>query len=154
MGARATGRVALMAIQPQYAQAILAGEKRVEFRKRALAPDIDTVLIYETAPTQRVVGRFKVADTVRLTPSGLWRRFGAVGSIARPDFMRYYDTHQAAVGLVVGSVDRLAVPVALSDLQPRPSVPQSFSYLPVAVLDQIEVIQTSQFAEGARVLLV
>lgn len=141
MGAGTTDRVALMAIQPQYAQAILAGEKTVEFRKRGLAPDIDTVLIYETAPTQRVVGMFRVDDTVRLSPGGLWRRFGSVGSIARGDFMSYYDTTPTAVGLVVGSVVALAIPVALADLRPTPAVPQSFSYLPSEVLDQIRALQ-------------
>jgi len=141
-----------MAIHPQYAQAILAGDKTVEFRKRALAPDVDTVLIYETAPTRRVVGMFNVDDTVRLTPSRLWRRFGSAGSIARPDFMNYYDTHRMAVGLVVGTVVRLAVPVSLSDLRPRPSVPQSFSYLPSTVLDQIEAIQARRPAGNATLL--
>lgn len=152
MGAGPTGRVALMAIQPQYAQAILAGDKTVEFRKRALAPDVDTVLIYETVPTQRVVGIFKVDDTVRLTPSSLWRRFGSVGSISRPDFMSYYDTNRTGVGLVVGTVVRLAVPVSLSDLQPRPAVPQSFSYLPVEVLDQIKAIQARRSIGHATLL--
>lgn len=152
MGSGTTSRVALMAIQPQYAQAILAGEKTVEFRKRALAPDVDTVLIYETSPTQLVVGMFQVEDTVHLAPSSLWRRFGPVGSIARPDFMTYYATHKTAVGLVVGTVVRLAVPVPLSELRPRPAVPQSFSYLPAAVLDQIEAIQGRRPAENAALL--
>lgn len=152
MGAGTTGRIALMAIQPPYAQAILAGDKAVEFRKRALASDVDTVLIYETAPVQRIVGSFTVADTVRLAPSSLWRRFGSVGSIARPDFMSYYDTHRTAIGLVVGDVVRFDAPVSLSELQPRPAVPQSFSYLPEEVLDQIEVIQRRRLAEDAALL--
>ncbi|WP_206062897.1 ASCH domain-containing protein [Nocardioides piscis] len=138
-----------MAIQPPYAHAILAGVKTVEFRKRALASDVVTVLIYETAPTQRIVGMFTVADTVRLTPSGLWRRFGSVGSITRPDFMNYYAAHERAVGLVVGSVVRFAVPVVLGDLSPRPAVPQSFSYLPAGVLKQITSLQEAAMAEDA-----
>lgn len=142
-----------MAIQPRFAQAILAGTKTVEFRKRALAPDVDTVLIYETAPTQRVVGIFKVDDIVRLPPSGLWRRFGSAGSISRPEFMNYYDSNRTGVGLVVGAVARLAAPVSLSDLQPRPAVPQSFSYLPAAaVLDQIEAIQARRVVRDATLL--
>jgi predicted transcriptional regulator len=139
-----------MAIQPPYAHAILTGVKTVEFRKRPLASDVDTVLIYETAPTQRVVGMFTIADTVRLTPSGLWRRFGSVGSIARPDFMNYYAAHERAVGLVVGSVVRFAVPVALGDLPPRPAVPQSFSYLPAGVLTQITSLQNASIAAEAQ----
>ena len=141
MGAGTTGRVALMAIQPTYSQAILAGEKTVEFRKRALADDVDTVLIYETAPTQRVVGMFSVADTVRLSPIVLWRRFGAVGSIARRDFMKYYASHRTGVGLVVGSAVRFVRPPTLADLAPQPAVPQSFSYVPSDLLAQILAMQ-------------
>ncbi|MBZ5735641.1 hypothetical protein K8Z61_14190 [Nocardioides sp. TRM66260-LWL] len=141
MGEGTAGRVALMAIRPQYAQAILTGAKTVEFRKRGLADDVDTVLVYETAPTRSVVGVFKVDDTVRMSPRGLWRRFGSVGAIARGDFMSYYDTSPTAVGLVVGTVVSLRVPVPLSELRPSPPVPQSFSYLPADVLEQIYVIQ-------------
>ena len=43
-------RIALMSIRPQFAAAILDGSKRVEFRKRPLAADIGTVVIYATKP--------------------------------------------------------------------------------------------------------
>lgn len=152
MGAGTTGRVGLMAIQPRYAQAILSGAKTVEFRKRALAPDVDTVLIYETSPTQRIVGLFRIVETVRLPPRGLWRRFGEVGSIARPEFMDYYASRATGVGLVVGSVDRFEVPIPLWELQPRPAVPQSFSYVSAEALHQIYLMQRGLGADRGALL--
>lgn len=141
MGPRPVPRVALMAIQPRFAQAILSGEKRVEFRKRRLATDIDTVLIYESAPSQRIVGSFTIARTDVASPSALWREFAAVGGIPRREFMDYYTGHAQGVGLVVGAVDRYQRPVALRELAASPAVPQSFTYLPASTLEEIADLQ-------------
>ncbi len=67
-----------MAIHPHYADAILDGRKKVEFRKRAVAEDVTTVLIYATAPVKKIIGQFEVAHTVVTTPSALWEQLGRV----------------------------------------------------------------------------
>jgi predicted transcriptional regulator len=127
-----------MAIQAEYAQAILAGTKTVEFRKRRLAPDIRTVLIYETSPTQRVVGYFSIDETIASTPEALWERFAAVGGIRHEAFHRYYGKAATAVGLKIESAERFTTGVSLSDLTPSPPAPQSFLYLDRQVLQQID----------------
>jgi predicted transcriptional regulator len=137
-----------MAIQPRFSQAILAGEKKVEFRKRRLASDITTVLIYESAPTQRIVGRFTIADTVEGRPAELWRRFGAVGGIPRREFLEYYSGNTRAVGFVVGDVQRYHRPVALPALTVCPAVPQSFAYLPAAIVREISNLQPATAASS------
>lgn len=146
MGAGPAQRVALMAIQPPFAQAILAGTKRVEFRKRGLAPDIRTVLIYETAPTQMVVGQFTVGTCVTAQPEELWARFRRVGGITAEDFAAYYGDSATGVGLTVSTAARFPRPVGLSEFVPVPAVPQSFAYLDVEVLEQIRHLQPSESA--------
>jgi predicted transcriptional regulator len=126
---RTCRRVALMAIHPEYADAILDGRKVVEFRKRSPAPDINSVLIYATSPVQRIVGEFGIDRVVRGTPIEIWRTFGEGGSIARLDFDRYYQNSKTAVALVVRWARRLDSAVPLSALTPTPTVPQSFSYV-------------------------
>ncbi len=118
-----------MAIHPVYANAILAGEKQVEFRKRRLADDISTVLIYATSPVQKVLGEFRVRETVVDSPTSIWERYGHIGTIAHDDFRDYYSESPQAVAILVESVTRYARPRALSELQPKPTVPQSFTYL-------------------------
>jgi predicted transcriptional regulator len=122
-------RVALMAIHPEYADAILAGRKIVEFRKRSPAPDIESVFIYATSPVQKIVGEFGIDRIVRGTPTEIWRTFGGGGSIARLDFDRYYQNSRTAVALVVRWVRRLDSALPLSALTPTPTAPQSFSYV-------------------------
>ncbi len=46
------GCIALMSIHPQYANAIVEGTKRVEFRKRPLARNVTHVIVYATAPVK------------------------------------------------------------------------------------------------------
>lgn len=112
-----------------------------EFRKRRLAPDVDTVLIYESSPTPAHRGPVHDRPHDRGHSDEMWARCGAVGSIDRDHFMRYYAEHTRAFGLVVGTTERLERPVALADLSPTPAVPQSFRYLPPSVSGQIAALQ-------------
>lgn len=138
-----------MAIQPRYAQAILKGTKLVEFRKRPLAPDIRTVMIYESSPTQSIVGKFTVASTVVATPRHLWRQFGGVGGISRADLLAYYAGADRGVALVIGSIERFELPFALAALDPRPAIPQSFTYVDPDVLAQAEKLHRSRVHQPA-----
>lgn len=126
-----------MAIHPRYAEAILDGRKGVEFRKRPLADDVTTVIIYATAPVQRIVGEFSVDRVVISSPSDLWVAAGAVGCIDFEAYRAYYDGHDRAAGIVVSRPRRYAVPVALAALDPAPAVPQSFCYLESRALSQV-----------------
>ena len=123
-----------MAIHPRYADAILDGTKQVEFRKRRVAPDITKVLIYATSPIQKVVGSFTISDIVVDAPDLIWDEFGEFGVIERAAFAEYYATSDAAVAIRVEGTERFERPLALSELEPSPSIPQSFSYLPTSVL--------------------
>ena len=131
-----------MAIQPGYAQAILCGTKNVEFRKRALAPDIDTVLVYETAPTQAIVGAFTVGGMDLASPQILWRRHWRQAGICRAAFDRYYAGTRVAVAIFVASSRRFSQSIGLAQLDPRPAVPQSFSYLSSDSLEEVRQLQS------------
>lgn len=140
MATREVERVALMAIQPRFAQAILAGTKTIEFRKRTLAADIGTVLIYETAPTQKIVGEFDLREYVIAAPVKLWRKFSEFGAIDAASFDAYFAGRDEAVGLTISAVRVYDRGVTLNDLTPSPAVPQSFLYL---VSSQVEQIRSS-----------
>lgn len=148
MGSRAAERVALMSIHPHYAEAILKGTKRIEFRKRALACDVRTVVVYATAPVKAIVGEFTIDDIVVATPTRLWNLHGSVGGIDRSSYREYYAGSTRAAGILVKASRRYKRPVPLAELSPMPTTPQSFSYLPAGSLDQVRAL-----ARGDRSLL-
>ena len=122
-------RVALMAIDPRSANAILNGTKGAEFRKHRLAPDIQRVVIYATAPIRRIVGEFSIGATVVGSPDEIWRDVGHLGEIAEPAFHSYFHGKERAVAFLVSRTRRYTRSLALGDLSPMPAVPHSTIYL-------------------------
>lgn len=129
MASTTAGRVALFSIKPRFAEAILAGSKTVEFRRTGLAADVSHVVIYATAPIQRVVGTFEVAGVERAMPEALWETYSQVGGIALDDYSGYFDGTDTAYAIKVRSPRQLASPLTLADLSPGLRAPQSYQYL-------------------------
>lgn len=129
MAPQPTQRSALMSIRPEFAGAILDRTKRVEFRKRPLAEDVNRVVIYTTSPVQAVVGEFTIANQVVASPHALWRRYRHVAGIDRASFFGYFEGLKAAVGIVIDAVIEYDEPRPLEEVAPGARPPQSFMYL-------------------------
>lgn len=136
----ATGRVALFSIHPRYADAILAGDKRVEFRRQGLPDDVTHIVVYATAPRQRVVGSFRVADVERLPPSRAWSQYRGVGGIDKDSFDAYYAGAEAAYVIHVEDPTQFVVPFRLSDIAEDLRPPQSYLYLTGDRLDRLAAL--------------
>ena len=132
MATRTAQRSALMSIRPKFARAILDGSKTVEFRKRALAQDVQRVVIYTTSPVQAVVGEFMIGAQVVASPMALWRRFSKVAGIDRAAFFEYFDGSTDAVGIMIESVVEYKTPRSLDEVEPGARPPQSFMYITAA----------------------
>ena len=91
----------IISVKPEYAEAILAGEKTLEIRKnRAVALAGRLGYIYASAPTSAVIGDFRVAavEVARLCGdfrehdrrvAQLWERWGERAAIGKSAFERY-----------------------------------------------------------------
>jgi predicted transcriptional regulator len=123
------GRVALLSIRPEYAEAIFSGRKTVEFRRSPLADDVEVVVVYVTQPVGQVIGWFTVRQVRRSTPKALWRRFSSVGGIGRTAYFDYFDGAERAYGIEIDVVSVLTTPLELDQLLPGLRAPQSFRYL-------------------------
>lgn len=129
MAGTATGRVALLSIHPRYADEILAGRKRVEFRRRPLPDDVTQVVMYATAPVARVVGTFQVEAIDSTTPSEAWQHYHQVGGIGQEAFDAYYDGTDTAHVIRIRAVQAAESPFPLSEVDESLRPPQSFTYL-------------------------
>jgi predicted transcriptional regulator len=129
VGTQPTERVALLSIRPEYAEAIFAGRKTVEFRRAPIADDVSVVVVYVTQPVGRVIGWFTVRQVRRSTPGALWRRFSSVAGIGRRAYFDYFDGSEHAYGIEIEKVTTLVSPLELDDVLPGLRPPQSFQYL-------------------------
>lgn len=135
--------VALLAIHPNYADAIFSLEKRVEFRKTVFRRTVAQVVVYATAPVQRVLGYFDVVRTIQASPHRLWVKYRSCGGISKRAFDEYYAGRDQGVAIEVGRVRRLQRPIELNQLRRGLKAPQSYCYL-----DHRVVVRMAQEMNG------
>ena len=122
---------ALISIQPEYATKILAGEKKLEFRRRWTPRTVKTLVIYATAPVKRIVGFATVAGVTQGTPTQLWQLTRRCdGGITKPRLFEYLKNSSTAVAIELTKITRLPGGVdPWCCLGPDFRPPQSFRYL-------------------------
>ena len=125
---RPEGAIALLSIHPHYVELIRKGAKCVEFRRRPFARAISHIVIYSTAPVQRLVGFCEVDQVVTGPPATLWSRYKRNGGITREALLKYLEGLNTAVAIVIKRfipLERLAALPEIGIKHP----PQSFQYL-------------------------
>ncbi len=121
----------ILSIKPEYADKILEGTKRFEFRKANFAVSgVKSVLIYATKPVGMVVGEFEIDQVHVGVPKAIWVKTRQFAGINKSFFDEYYRDRSYAVAIGVGKVNKFEEPLALSDFGEDLTAPQSFRYLP------------------------
>ena len=117
----------LLSIRPQYAEAILRGEKRFEFRRTAFRQSVEVVIVYITSPVCQVVGEFDVEEVLADSVAALWIRTKSYAGINRRRFFEYFKGRNTGYAIVIGNVRRYRRPLDIATFGVRP--PQSFVYV-------------------------
>lgn len=118
----------LISIKPQFADLILNGEKKFEFRRNIPQKKVDSLVIYASAPVSRIIGEVQVADILSYAPSTLWRKTYKNAGISKSFFIRYFQGKKIANAYVLEKPNRFARPKSLTEYNIR-TAPQSFVYL-------------------------
>lgn len=114
----------LMSIRPVYVDAIFAGAKTVELRRRRPSFGVGSrVLVYSTAPEQRIQGSFEVGGVLDGAPAALWRMVKDRAGVDRETFDAYFEGCSQAYAIEIENprqMDPVVLPI-------RP--PQSYQFL-------------------------
>ena len=94
----------LLSIKPKYANEIINGNKKVEFRKKGFKADIKRVYIYSSMPEGKIIGYFTVSEIVEDHPKNLWKQFADVGCIDEESFTEYYANRDKGYSIKVQGV--------------------------------------------------
>lgn len=120
----------LLSIKPEFAEQILSGRKRYEFRRALFCrSDIEIALIYSCAPCRRIVGEFRIGDVISLAPSELWEVTQHQAGIGKSLFDAYFAGKLEAHALKIMSPKRYRVPKDLEKEFGMKRPPQSFCYV-------------------------
>lgn len=118
----------ILSIKPIYANAIINGVKKVEFRKLPFKREVHKVYIYSSAPEQRILGYFTVDNIVADSPLVLWKRFNKVGVIQREAFFEYFSNKSIGYSIQIKTVKRFKKVIDPKDVFKDFVPPQSYMY--------------------------
>ena len=120
----------LLSIKPQYAEMILNGTKRFEYRRILYRNrDVRSVIIYATKPVGKILGEFEVGGLLSAAPDLLWASTKEHSGITKQFFMAYFENCDTAFAIQVKNPIRYDEPLPISQLTGSSSAPQSFMYL-------------------------
>src|SRR5688572_15904052 len=120
----------LLSVKPRFAEAILAGVKKFEFRRVLFRRQgIKTIVLYASSPTCKVVGEFTVEEVLSLEPKALWGVTRGEGAIDREYFDQYFEGRATGHALKVKRARRYRLPLCLREDFGIAHPPQSFCYL-------------------------
>src|SRR6266511_5512245 len=108
----------LISIAPQYVEAILAGNKTVELRRRRphMRPG-HRLFLYATTPTKQIEGTVIFRGIEVRTVGGLWRQISRDAALARTSFLSYFDKCESAVAIHLAEPQPLAYPLTLQEIR-------------------------------------
>ena len=124
----------LLSIKPKFAESIINGRKKYEFRKNAFSKkNIGRIYIYSTTPIKKIIGFFKISKIIEDKPITLWHQLKDDAGISEEEFFDYFKNREIGFALEIIEVEKFECPVDPKIMFPNFVPPQSFCYIKLDV---------------------
>jgi len=119
----------VLSIKPEYAFKIFDGTKKFEFRRSIFKnQNVKSVIVYATAPIQKVIGEFEIEEVLNKDLSTLWELTHDFSGISEEFYYSYFANKKEGFAIKIKNTTKYIHHKCLKtdfDLVP----PQSFAYL-------------------------
>lgn len=122
------GESLVLSLLPEYAEKILSGKKKYEFRKNLCRKNIDKIYLYATSPVKKVVGEAEVLEKNCMEKKRLWEHTKKWSGITAEFYEQYFQKQAYACAYKLGASLRYESPMPLETLGIN-FVPQSCLYI-------------------------
>jgi len=146
----------LISVKPEYAEKILEGKKKYEFRRSIFKRnDIEKVYIYSSSPIRKIIASFQIEKIIKDSPEMIWNLCQKYGGISKEDFFAYFKNSDSAYAIKICNVVIFQEPIDPYDIIEGFKPPQSFYYLPPDFLQnqldaiEFELAKPSSYKESA-----
>jgi len=120
----------LLSVRPHFAELILDGTKKYEYRKTIFSrADVQKVILYASSPVKKIVGEFQIAEIIQDKPEALWLRTCIAAGVHRDFFFQYFNGKDNAYAINIKHSKKYEAPVNPWDILPDFTPPQSFKYI-------------------------
>jgi predicted transcriptional regulator len=119
----------LLSIKPEFAEKIFSGEKKFEFRRTIFKDKtVKKVLVYASAPVQKVIGEFEIDEIVHQDVEKLWQMTRHGSGITHEYFTSYFTGKEQGFAIKIKNLNRFKSAQCIrKDYNAFP--PQSFIYI-------------------------
>ena len=144
----------IIALKPQYADAILTGTKRCEFRKPSFPQNVSLAVIYASNGVRKIVGWFTVKRQILGSLNEIWQLHSSDGGITRDEYDIYFTGSDEAMCLEIAKVHRIEPPIDPFKHINGFVVPQSFRYMDkndyAFLMDRIDILKKRSIEQIMR----
>lgn len=124
----------LFSLKPQFADLVINGEKRVEFRRRfSRNMDGSLAYFYISSPIKCIMFSSILSKVHYSDVNDLWKRFCSIGGVSEKDYFTYFNGTNKGYAIELDNVKILSKMLSLDSIRNRyiPSFrpPQSFYHL-------------------------
>jgi type I restriction enzyme S subunit len=124
----------LLSVKPEYAEKILEGKKKYEFRRSIFKRnDIEKIFIYSSSPIRKIIASFEIEKIVNDSPESIWKLCQKYGGISKKDFFEYFKNSNIAFAIEIENVEVFNKPIDPFNDFENFKPPQSFYYFNVNV---------------------
>lgn len=130
-------KIVLISIKPKFANQILFGVKKFEYRKTSIDKETTHLVLYMTAPVKKIVGIATVKDIHAGAPSMIWESTKHGAGIIRDFYRTYFKRAKTAYAIELDTVIPFNtwIDPKMIDKNFRP--PQSFKYINEVLLGEL-----------------
>lgn len=124
------GEILLISIKPKYAEKILRGEKRIEFRRVWTKRSIKFMILYSTSPVKRIVAVASVDKVIAADLETLYQTSISLGSeVEKHELEKYLQGKEIGYGIIIGRIQHLQNYIDPKAIYPNFTAPQSYRYI-------------------------
>lgn len=125
-----------------YAERLLSGTKRFEYRRRPISRELTHIIVYASSPLKRIVGVLEVSEVHTYSPRQAWARTKRDSGISKHEFDAYFAEADTAFAIEINPeatmrLNRMLLPVEIHE---NFKIPQSFMYVGEDFLQQVRTL--------------
>ena len=125
----------LLSVKPKYAEEIISGRKKYEFRKSIFKrEDIEKMYIYSSSPVKKIIATVDIDGILSDSPQKLWEKCHDDAGISEPEFFNYFKNSDVGYAIKISNVQEFPIPIDPYHLNEDFRPPQSFYYLHMSFL--------------------
>lgn len=108
---------AMISLWPEFAEAIVSGQKKIEFRRRIPLPALSArIWIYATRPVKAVIGFSYLEAIFQGSVDALWTQYGREAFLSEEQYRAYFDGTEKATAFLLRDHKKIK-PVGLDQLK-------------------------------------